>query len=220
MENLGTMNPEELLQLLVGSLTCAFVIFLFIIVYVVISRQGKSAKKRRGGGEVGYWQTASPANYHAATAPMEDTATTSLTSTPLAGGAPSGGDMSSIDVSARLVGTGREAWLQEARSHPSETQTANESPFDREKEVLRLLRDPLSGQIWVQVAGMRYQDLNDVRDRAVGERVLAAITHLLRFSNGMVATDQGVDVLELPPCDAVKVPVAFVSCQKHVKRVS
>jgi hypothetical protein len=56
---------------------------------------------------------------------------------------------------------------------------------------------------------MRYLSLNEIRDRAVGERVLAAITHALRFSNGVVATDQGVETLELPPCDGVKVPTAF-----------
>jgi len=72
-----------------------------------------------------------------------------------------------------------------------------------------LLRDPLSGQIWIRVAGVRYRSLTDIRDRTVGERVLAAVTHLLRFSNGMVATDQGVITLELPPSDAVRVPTAF-----------
>jgi hypothetical protein len=56
---------------------------------------------------------------------------------------------------------------------------------------------------------MRYRSLNDIRDRAVGERVLAAISHVLRFSNGMLATDDGVVALELPPCDAVKAPTAF-----------
>jgi hypothetical protein len=75
--------------------------------------------------------------------------------------------------------------------------------------VLRLLRDPSSGQVWVQVAGVRYRSLKGIRDRAVGERVLAAATHLLRFSKGMVATDHGVVTIDLPPCDAVKVPTAF-----------
>jgi hypothetical protein len=75
--------------------------------------------------------------------------------------------------------------------------------------VLRLLRDPSTGQDWVQVAGVRYHSLKGIRDRAVGERVLAAATHLLRFSSGMVATDHGVATIELPPCDAVKVPAAF-----------
>jgi hypothetical protein len=80
---------------------------------------------------------------------------------------------------------------------------------DHGREVLRLVHDPLNEQVWVQIAGMRYRSLNDIRDRAVGERVLAAISHVLRFSNGMLATDDGVVALELPPCDAVKVPTAF-----------
>ncbi len=121
---------------------------------------------------------------------------------------PSSDDTSSIDVSARLVGTGREAWLEEGPSGLTGT-SAEEHASDHGQEVLRLLRDPLTGQIWIQVAGVRYRSLNDIRDRAVGERVFAAVTHLLRFSNGMVATDQGVMTLELPSCDAVRVPTAF-----------
>jgi hypothetical protein len=77
------------------------------------------------------------------------------------------------------------------------------------REILRLVREPASGQVWVQVAGMRYRSLNDIRDRAVGERVLAAITHALHFSNGMLASDQGALALELPSHAAVQVPTAF-----------
>jgi len=112
-------------------------------------------------------------------------------------------------VSARLAGTGREAWLEEAPSRSPAALPVGESVSHRGKEALRVVRDPSTGESWIQVAGVRYRSLNDIRDRAVGERVLAAITHALRFSNGMVATDQGVIMLKLPPCDAVKVPTAF-----------
>jgi hypothetical protein len=86
---------------------------------------------------------------------------------------------------------------------------ADEDYQTHAQEILRLLRDLHTEQLWAQVAGVRYRSLNDIRDRAVGERVLAAITHLLRFSNGMVATDQGVLTLELPPCGLVNVPTGF-----------
>jgi hypothetical protein len=86
--------------------------------------------------------------------------------------------------------------VRESLSHPG-------------REVLRVVRDPTTGQAWIKVAGVRYRSVNEIRDRAVGERVLAAITHALRFSNGMVATDQGVTALMLPPCDAVNVPAAI-----------
>jgi hypothetical protein len=186
MENLGTMDPEEILQLLSGSIACGFVIFVFIIVYVVISRRGKRTAKGTGLGMPSIRQE------------------TSIVTQP-----PPEDDRSSIDVSARLVGTGREAWLEEASSSSAETSESGDHSPVHGQEILRLLRDPLNGQIWVQVAGMRYRSLNDIRDRAVGERVLASVTHLLRFSKGMAATEQGVVTLELPPSDAVRVPTAF-----------
>jgi len=208
MGNLGTMDPEELLQFLTGSIACAFVIFLFIIVYVVISRRGKSTGKRVGLGAPSYRQETSLAEYRPANSLPAGSSATSTTSDSMAAKSPSSDNTSSIDVSARLVGTGREAWLEEGPSSVT-GDSAEAYASDHGREVLRLLRDPLTGQVWIQVAGVRYRSLNDIRDRAVGERVLAAVTHLLRFSNGMVATDQGVITFELPPCDAVRVPTAF-----------
>lgn len=208
MENLGTMNPEEILQLLTGSIACGFVIFLFIIVYYMISRRGKRTGKGAGFGASGYRRETSMAGYRAATSPPAGSLGTSNLSGSTVAQPPPGDDTSSIDVSARLVGTGREAWLEEGPSNFTGTSVGTHAS-DHGQEVLRLLRNPLTGQIRIQVAGVRYRSLNDIRDRAVGERVLAAVTHLLRFSGGMVATDQGVITLDLPPCDAVKVPPAF-----------
>jgi len=208
MENLGTMNPEEILQLLTGSIACAFVIFLFVIVYYMISRQGKRTRKGAGFGVSGVRQETSMAEYRASTSPPAGSLGTSTLSGSTVAQPPPGDDSLSIDVSARLMGTGREAWLEEEPSSFTGTSVGTHAS-DHGQEVLRLLRDPLTGQIWIQVAGVRYRSLKDIRDRAVGERVLAAVTHLLRFSGGMVATDQGVMTLELPPCDAVKVPPAF-----------
>lgn len=209
MENLGTMDPEEILQLLSGSIACVFVVFVFIIVYVVISRRGKRTAKGTGLGVPSIRQETSMAEYRVPTSPPAASSMTSISSGSTVAQPPPGDDTSSIDVSARLVGTGREAWLEEGSSSSAGTSVAGEHSPVHGQEVLRLLRDPLTGQIWIQVAGMRYRSLNDIRDRAVGERVLASVTHLLRFSKGMVATDQGVVTLELPPSDAVKVPTAF-----------
>ncbi len=184
MEKLGSMEPEQLLQLLTGSITCAVIIFLFIIAYFLITRRGSQAKLGTGG----YSQR--PINLPAA--PTLPPAGEHLVS-----------EASPVDVGARLAGTGREAWLEE------EAPVVKGPPPHAGKEVLRVVRDPATGQTWVKVAGVRYRSVNDIRDRAVGERVLAAVTHALRFSSGKVATDQGVATLALPPCDTVSVPAAL-----------
>jgi hypothetical protein len=209
MDNLGTMNPEQILQLLTGSVACAFVIFLFTIVYIMISRRGRRTAKRESLGTPSFGQETSFAEYRAGTSLPASSSVTSAPSGLMVGQPLSDDETAPIDVSARLVGTGREAWQEDGPTSSPEPSAADEYAPDQKQEVLRLLRDPLTGQFWVQVAGVRYRSLKGIRDRAVGERVLAAVTHLLRFSNGLVATDQGVMTLELPPCDAVKVPTAF-----------
>jgi len=203
------MEPEEILQLLTGSVVCGLVIFVFIIVYVVIARRGKSARKRSGLGTGGYRQETTYWDYGAQTSHAKEKSIGSTTLDPSAASMLSRDQKSSIDVSARLVGTGREAWLEEGFSDSLATSVPGGDAPDHGQEVLRLCQDVHTGQMFIQVAGVRYRSLNEIRDRAVGERVLAAITHLLRFSKGMVATDQGVMSLELPACEMVKVPTAF-----------
>jgi hypothetical protein len=196
MEDLGSMELGRLLQLFAGSLACAFIVFLFIIAYVVLTRRASRRKKEALQSTGGTGQEAPALQYR-------------VDGSPAAGGEVRADEPSPIDVSARLAGTGRDAWLEEASSHPLGTAAAGEYALDHGRELLRLVRESTGGQVWTQVAGMRYRNLNEIRDRAVGERVLAAITYLLRFSNAMVATDQGVVTLDLPPCDAVKVPAGF-----------
>ena len=116
MENLGTMGPEEILQLLSGSIACGFVIFVFIIVYVVISRRGKRTAKGTGLGVPSIRQETSMAEYRVPTSPPAASSMTSISSGSTVAQPPPGDDTSSIDVSARLVGTGREAWLEEGSS--------------------------------------------------------------------------------------------------------
>ncbi len=203
MENLGSMDPEQMLELFVGSVTCAFIIVLFIIVYVIMARRSSKGKKRTGEDVGSFGQgTLSSRDRLQSSSPSGSTASGPLS-------AVMAGEKPVIDVSARLAGTGREAWLEETPPRPSDIPLAGEPAPYHAQEVLRLVRDSSAGRVWIQMAGVRYQNLNDIRDRAVGQRVMAAITHLLRFSNGMVATDQGVARLELPACDAVKVPAAL-----------
>lgn len=209
MENLGTMEPEQIFQMLIGSFGCALVIFLFIIGYVLISRRGSRSDRPARPGSASWRQDTLSASRGLETLAGQEASTMPVSSSAPAGPRLSESGTSHIDVSARLVGTGREAWLEEEARRSIEVPTSRESVTDGGQEILRLLRDPLTGHIWVQVAGVRYSNLKDIRDRKVGERVLASVTHLLRFSNGMAAAEQGVITLGLPPCDAVKVPTPF-----------
>ena len=196
MPQIGTMSVEQLGQLLTVIIICAVLVLVLMVVYVVLSRKSSQPQPKTGSGAKG--SSASQRPISRPTLPMAPPPAPAKGSAPV--------EPLAVDIGARLAGTGREAWLQEptplARPQP---------PSSPNKEILRLVRDPITGQIWTKVAGVRHRSLADIRDRAVGERVLAAITYALRFSNGRVATDHGVMVLPLPPCDSVKMPAAFGS---------
>jgi len=207
MENLGSMEPEQLLRLFMGSLGCAFVIFAFLMGYVFISRRGSKVNKPKAIGTGNPSRTAASAPSRQPTpqqaSPLAPTGSAPPTQSQLSG------EPMPVDVQARLAGTGREAWLEDSSPHPQEALRMDKLVAHPNPEILRLVREPAGGQVWVQVAGMRYRALSDIRDRTVGERVLAAITHTLRFSNGMLASDSGVVALEMPSHDAVQIPTGF-----------
>ncbi len=188
MENLGSMELSGLLRLFLGSVACAVIILLSTIAYIFITRRGGGEKIRARSGSGRSGREAPTSSYPRGASQTAAAAT-------------SGDEAPSVDVSARLAGTGRDAWLEEAVRLPG-----NRSPSYHAREVLRVVSEPGTGQAWAEVAGTRYRNLNDIRDRAVGERVLETITHVLRFSDGVVASDEGVVTLNLPPCDTVKVP--------------
>lgn len=210
MGNLGLMEPEQLLQLFLGSIGGAFVIVVLLVGYVVVSRRNSSRGMRHGTAMKDHQRASSTS----AAYPRPPAASETLhrhTASPLSPQveAPRDNSASSVDVSARLAGTGREAWVEEASSPSEARPPVEEAVSFHGREVLRLVRDQRSGQVCTQVAGVRYYTMNDVRDRAVGERILAAITCALQFSNGRAASDRGPVMLQLPPCDMVRVPTAF-----------
>jgi hypothetical protein len=206
MEEIGSMEPEALLQLLTGSAGCAVVIFLFILVYFFASRRSKG-RNDRGASGGGRNQWAPPPGREAPPAPGLRTSRriSAGTEAELAG---PGVESLPVDVGARLAGTGREAWLVDTPA-PVGSAAGEPPAAHAAREVLRLVRSAVTGQMWVQVAGMRYRSLTDIRDRALGERVLSAITCALRFSSGRAASDRGIVTLQLPACDAVGLPTPF-----------
>lgn len=82
------------------------------------------------------------------------------------------------------------------------------SPSPEPVELLRLLRDPKSGQLVIEIAGQRYFKLTDIADRDIGQFVLKLAAHLLAFTNGMIATDAGLKTIYNPKVGKAPRPVA------------
>lgn len=97
-----------------------------------------------------------------------------------------------------------------AKSTPMVTQNPTNSSEDPE-ELLRLLRDPQSGQLVVEVAGQRYTKLADVTDKKVGQYILKIAAHLLAFTNGVIVTDAGMKSVYKPKLGQVPKPVESLS---------
>jgi hypothetical protein len=75
------------------------------------------------------------------------------------------------------------------------------SPASRPKEpvtMLRLLREPQTGQLFVEIGGERYGKLSDITDRDTGQLVLQLTAHLLAFTNGNIFTQEGMKNLPRP----------------------
>ncbi|MGQ9503052.1 MAG: hypothetical protein ACUVSF_06120 [Anaerolineae bacterium] len=174
MEQLGTMEPEKLLQLLLGVISCTFIMMVVTIVYIVLARRMRRERS---------YSTRQLDEY-----------------TGSIGVSGSQEGITAPDITARLMDTGRAAWQAE------DTQVGQIRPAQCAPEILRVVQDISSGQVSIKIAGARYTRLGEVRDQALGTRILAAITWTLRFSGGKVAEDDGVKFLELPPCEAVHVP--------------
>jgi hypothetical protein len=75
-------------------------------------------------------------------------------------------------------------------------------------ELLRLLRDPQSGQLMVEIAGRRYTKLAEIADKEIGQYILKLAAHLLAFTNGMIATEAGLKSLSTPKVGETPMPVA------------
>jgi hypothetical protein len=57
---------------------------------------------------------------------------------------------------------------------------------------MRVLRDPSSSRVLVEVGGRRYERLREIEDAQVGRRVLWAIADLVRFTGGMATNPRAV----------------------------
>ncbi|MDM8521195.1 hypothetical protein QUF64_14210 [Anaerolineales bacterium HSG6] len=74
-------------------------------------------------------------------------------------------------------------------------------------EMLRLLRDPETETLTLEVGQKQYASLTDISDRQVGQYVLELTAHLLAFTNGMIATPSGVKSVRIPRVGSLPEPI-------------
>ena len=74
-------------------------------------------------------------------------------------------------------------------------------------ELLRLLRDPASGQLLVEIGGKRYSKLGDVTDKGIGQYILQITAHLLAFTNGRIVTNAGMKSVYKPRVQEAPLPI-------------
>lgn len=103
-----------------------------------------------------------------------------------------------IDLAARL-GT-----------EPAE-ETAAPTPTSVPVELLRLLSDPMSDRVLVEVAGQRYAKLSEVPDKETGQYILKLAAHLLAFTNGVIVTDTGMKSISVPKVKSLPEPLGTPS---------
>ena len=94
---------------------------------------------------------------------------------------------------------GRDGKKKDPRPRGKERAATPEAPPDgepaqtpRQDEMMRVLRNPDTGRVMVEVEGRRYEHIREIEDAQVGRRVLWAIADLIRFTGGVATNPQAV----------------------------
>ncbi|MCC7361501.1 MAG: hypothetical protein IT317_18585 [Anaerolineales bacterium] len=78
---------------------------------------------------------------------------------------------------------------------PAPAKPAFGRPKGSAHEVLRVLRDNLTGRLIIEIAGRRYANLDELTDPALNEGLLTTLADLRAFTNGAAAAPEA----EAPP---------------------
>jgi hypothetical protein len=70
----------------------------------------------------------------------------------------------------------------------------DDEPADtpRQGEMMRVLRNPDTGRVMIEVEGRCYEHIREIEDAQVGRRILWAIADLIRFTGGVATNPQAV----------------------------
>jgi hypothetical protein len=81
-----------------------------------------------------------------------------------------------------------------------------------------VLVDPTTKQIVVEVDGERYETIKQIKERAIGQRILETLALLLKFTGGMVATTAGMKAFPVPEAKLTALPSGSTSISLPVQK--
>lgn len=110
-----------------------------------------------------------------------------------------------VDISSRLAATAPAPPSPQPKADPVSAPVGPPG-LDEPVELLRLLRQPQSGQLVVEIAGQQFTRLADIKDRKLGQYVLRLVAQLLAFTGGAILTESGVKSMPPPPAAPLPAP--------------
>ncbi len=94
-------------------------------------------------------------------------------------------------------------WSDEIRQNKIDPSTlADENTY----ELLRVLVDLSTEELIVEVEGQQYRRINQVKERAIGQRIFEVVASLLQFTEGIIATKTGLKQLPKPQAALTNLP--------------
>lgn len=227
-EFLSSATPPQLLILMSFPLVLAVIIVGY---FVYLSRRHRNKSKMKHGVQA----ATSPASERPASGPTSDLETGASNQPPSPVGpvnttlpaeepssAPSDESMISpaeaeLNLAILSSSVDTETFGMDTAEQPTEEKIDLAARLDNQPgdvvqpaepaELMRLLRDPQSGAVIVEIAGQRYPKLSDIADKEIGQYVLKLTAHLLAFNNGMIATEKGVKSVYMPKLGEAPMPL-------------
>ena len=94
------------------------------------------------------------------------------------------------------------------------------------RELLRVLVDPKTKEIILEVDGQQFRQIRQIKDKQIGQRILEVVALLLQFTGGLIATSSGIKTLakpkaklsSLPPVDNNNIDIPNPAITKPAKK--
>lgn len=103
-----------------------------------------------------------------------------------------------------LKSTGNNLPQGEGQNRPT---TAAAEPLVLQ-EAIRVLVNPKTQEVIIDVDGQRFSQIAEVKDKMVGRRILESVAALLKFTGGLIATAAGIKSMPVPDVRLTAWPVA------------